>query len=73
MLRGTETEFLAQIEALAVQLARTEDSEQKAMIRKEIKEIREAMNDSAQRNFLDESVRVVVGTSFKATTFPELR
>ena len=69
MLRGTETEFLAQIEELAVQLARTDDSEEKAMIRKEIKEIREAMNDAAQQNFLDANVRVVVGTSFKATTF----
>ncbi|TWU49318.1 AAA domain-containing protein [Rubripirellula reticaptiva] len=69
MLRGTETEFLAQIETLAVQLARSENPKQNAMIRKEIKEIREAMNDAAQRNFLDGSVRVVVSTSFKATTF----
>ena len=69
MLRGTETEFLAQIEALAVALARTEDPQEKALIRKQIKEIREAMLDAAQRNFLNESVRTVVSTSFKATTF----
>ena len=69
MLRGTETEFLAQIESLAIQLARTEGSEQKALIRKEIKEIRESMQDAAQRNFLDKNVRAVVSTSFKATTF----
>lgn len=69
MLRGTETEFLAQIESLAIALARTEEPEQKALIRKEIKEIREAMQDAAQRNFLDRDVRAVVSTSFKATTF----
>ena len=69
LLRGTETEFLAQIEALAIELARTEEAEAKAIIRKQIKEIREAMQDAAQRNFLDADVQVVVSTSFKATTF----
>lgn len=69
MLRGTETEFLSQIESLAVDLARTVEPQQKALIRKQMKEFREAMLDAAQRNFLDEDVRVVVSTSFKATTF----
>ncbi|MCU7807134.1 MAG: AAA family ATPase [Candidatus Thiodiazotropha sp. (ex Semelilucina semeliformis)] len=67
MLHGTETEFLAQIESLVVDLARTKEPEQKALIRKEIKEIREVMLDSAQRNFLNRDVRAVVSTSFKAT------
>ncbi|MEZ5943948.1 MAG: AAA domain-containing protein [Planctomycetaceae bacterium] len=69
LLRGTETEFLAQIEALAIELARTEEPEDKAMIRKKIREIRIAMLDASKRNFLDADVQVVVSTSFKATTF----
>ena len=69
LLRGTETEYLEEIENLAIELARTESPENKALIRKQIKEIREEMLDAAQRNFLDADVRVVVGTAFKATTF----
>ena len=69
MLKGTETEFLARIDELSIQLARASDSKDKALIRKEIKELREKMRDAAQRNFLDKSVRAVVSTAFKATTF----
>ena len=36
---------------------------------KEIKEMRFDMRDAAWRNFLDDSIRVVVSTAFKATTF----
>lgn len=69
MLKGTETEYLAQIEGLSIKLARTKESDSKALIRKEIKELREKMLDAAHRNFLDKNVRVVVSTAFKATTF----
>lgn len=69
MLRGTEIEYLAQIERLSVELSRTEDVERRALIRRKIKEVREKMLDSNLKNFLDESVRVVVSTSFKATMF----
>lgn len=69
MLKVTETDFLAQIEELLLELARTTDSEMKALIRKQIKEMREQMRDAAQRNFLDGEVRVVVATVFRATTF----
>lgn len=68
MLRGTETDYLAQIEELAQRLARSEDPEEKALIRKEMKDLRATMKDAAKRNFLDENINVVVGTSFKATT-----
>jgi len=37
MLKGTETEFLAQIEELSVELARSTSTEEKALIRKQIK------------------------------------
>jgi superfamily I DNA/RNA helicase len=69
MLRGTETEFLAQIEELLFELTRETTFERKAMIRKDIKDLRKQMRDAAQRNFLDETVRVVVATAFRATTF----
>jgi len=69
MLKGTETAFLAQIEELSVELARSTSSEEKALIRKQIKELREKMRDAAQRNFLDKDVRAVVSTAFRATTF----
>lgn len=69
MLQGTETEFLAQIELLSSELARANESDKRAQIRHEIKELRETMRDTAQRNFLDQNKRVVVSTAFKATTF----
>lgn len=72
LLKGTETEYLAQIEALSITLARTEEPEAKAVIRLEIKEIRQAMLDAAKRNFLDANVQVVVSTAFKASTFLNL-
>ncbi|MDG1874557.1 MAG: AAA domain-containing protein [Mariniblastus sp.] len=68
LLRGTETEYLAQIESLAQSLACCRVAEDKALIRKQIKDIRESMRDAAKRNFLDDSVQVVIGTSFKAMT-----
>jgi superfamily I DNA and/or RNA helicase len=54
---------------LAIEIAETEEPETKSMIRKQIKEIREAMRDTARSNFLDADIQVVVSTSFKATTF----
>ncbi len=72
MLRGTETEYLAQIDELVVQLSKSNDSADKAMLRKEIKELREVMRDAAKRNFLDDDKRVIVATAFRATTFLKL-
>jgi superfamily I DNA/RNA helicase len=69
LLKGTETEYLAQIEKLATELARTQEPEAKAGLRLKIKEIREAMLDAAKRNFLDINVQAVVSTAFKASTF----
>ncbi len=69
MLQGTEAAFLGQIDELSLQVARTADSAEKALLRKQIKELRSSMQDAAQRNFLDREVRVVVSTAYKATTF----
>jgi len=69
MLRGTETEFLDEIDRLADELAKADRPEDKAVLRKMIKELRIQMQDNARRNFLDSRIRVVVGTAFRATTF----
>lgn len=69
MLRGTETEFLEEIDRLADELAKSERAEDKAVLRREIKELRFQMRDSARKNFLDSEIRVVVNTAFRATTF----
>ena len=66
MLTGTETEFLADIERLAVQLAQEIDPENKALLRNQIKDLRTQMRDAAKLHFLDKSARVVVGTAFRA-------
>ncbi|MGN6545414.1 MAG: AAA domain-containing protein [Aureliella sp.] len=72
MLQGTEAEYLAQIEQLTVELAKSQHADQKALIRKDISEIRKVMRDAAQRNFLDGEIRVVVSTAFRATAFLKL-
>ena len=69
MIRSTETEMLARIEELRNQTAQTKDPKIKSLLRKEMKEVQAAMKDAAKRKFLDEDVRTVVSTSFKATTF----
>jgi superfamily I DNA/RNA helicase len=76
LLYGTETEYLAKIEKLLRDVSRSDSIERKALLRKEINDLRKQMRDSALRNFLDKSVRVVLSTAFKATTFlnrPELK
>ncbi len=69
LLKGTETEYLTQIEKLATELAKAQEPESKARLRLMIKETREAMLDASKRNFLDSNVQAVVCTAFKATTF----
>lgn len=67
LLRGTETQVLSTLEEQTQKLKRARNSEEKALIRKRIKELRQDMRDASLRNFLDASVRVVISTSFKAT------
>jgi len=69
LLQGTETNYLARIEERFAELNKTTNSEERALIRKEIKELREEMRDAGRRIFLDSDVRVVVSTAFRATTF----
>ena len=69
MLKGTETAFLSRIDELSAELARTEVSERKAVIRLKIKNLRDEMRDASKINFLNKNVRVVVSTAFKASLF----
>ncbi|MCO8123729.1 AAA domain-containing protein [Stieleria sp. TO1_6] len=69
MLRGTEAEILSQIDSLAKQLRRFETSDDKALTRKQINELRRAGNDRSNRIFLDADKRVVVATAFKAMNY----
>jgi superfamily I DNA/RNA helicase len=68
MLKGTETEFLEQIELLSSELTRSRDAETKAIVRSQIKTLQREMRDASLRNFLDSKNRVIVTTAFKATT-----
>ncbi|WP_437193302.1 AAA domain-containing protein [Planctomicrobium sp. SH527] len=69
MLRGTESEMLHQIDGLAGQLRLFETWEEKALARKQIKEIRAGGSDQSKRLFVDPEVRVVTTTAFKAMNF----
>ncbi|QDT04147.1 ATP-dependent RecD-like DNA helicase [Rubripirellula lacrimiformis] len=69
MLRGTESEVLSQIDGLAQQLQLFESSEDKALTRKRISELRASGNDQSNRIFVDAQRRVVVATAFKAMSY----
>lgn len=69
MLIGTESEGLRQIDDLAGQLRLFETWEEKALTRKKIGELRSTVGDQGKRNFVEPSVRVVVTTAFRATSF----
>ena len=69
MLRGTESEVLSQIDGLAQQLQLFESSEDKALTRKRIGELRTSGNDQSNRIFVDDERRVVVATAFKAMSY----
>ncbi|WDQ19455.1 AAA domain-containing protein [Rhodopirellula sp. P2] len=69
MLRGTESEILSQIDGLAQQLQLFESSEDKALTRKKIGELRTSGNDQSSRIFVDAERRVVVATAFKAMSY----
>ena len=76
LLAGTETDYLAKAERLANDLAKSETSEHKALIRQQIHLNQRAMRDAAKRNFLDIDVSVVTCTAFRAMTFlrqPEVK
>lgn len=68
MLRGAETDLLYQIAGLSNRLAKAATPEERAVLRKQVRELRRLMKDSAFNCFASPEVRVVVATSFKALT-----
>ena len=68
MLRGTETDFLNQIESLTSQLSTKLTASEKARIRAELSDLRKSMRDAGTRRFLDPDVSLIVATAFRATS-----
>jgi hypothetical protein len=68
LLRGTETELLRQIGLLTRELAKAHRPEERAVLRREVQELRRLMKDSAFNIFTSPEVKVVVATAFKAVT-----
>jgi superfamily I DNA/RNA helicase len=66
LLRGTETDLLRQIGALTRDLHKAPTHEQRAVLRRQIQELRRLMKDSAFNIFASPDVQVVVATAFKA-------
>ena len=65
MLQGTECDTLIEVDKLTEQLRAVDNYEEKALLRKQIAELK-AGGDRASKNFLDADVRCVVSTAFKA-------
>lgn len=68
MLAGTESDVLAEIGRLARQLNTSDDREENALTRNQIKRLRARGNDQSKTIFLNPEKRVVVATAFKAMT-----
>jgi superfamily I DNA/RNA helicase len=73
MLKGTETDYLRQIDRLLDQLRKSKVTEEKALLRKRIQDIRHLMKGASEQTFLDVRNRVVVSTSFRATGFLDVK
>ncbi|TWT96315.1 AAA domain-containing protein [Neorhodopirellula pilleata] len=69
MLRGTESDVLSRIDQLTQQLQGLESSEEKALTRKRIVELRTSGNDQSSHIFVDADRRVVIATAFKAMSY----
>lgn len=69
MLKGTETDYLRQIDDLLDQLRKATAAEAKALLRKRIQDIRHLMKGASEQTFLDARNRVLVSTSFRAMGF----
>ncbi|HMO12538.1 MAG TPA: AAA domain-containing protein [Pirellulaceae bacterium] len=72
MLRGTEAEMLLRIGEIVQQIRQTEDLDQKALLRKQLVDIRK-MTPKHASHFVDPHVRVVAATAFQATRFLKKR
>ena len=68
MLQGTESDLLSTIDKLLKKLSAAESGQDRAVLRMEIQQAREACADRSKKVFFDSNVRVVVATAFKAVS-----
>ncbi len=66
MLGGNDLPPLQRNESLSKELGQSSDGLEKAFLRQQLSDVRQSVQSSAQRSFLDREVRVVVTTAFKA-------
>jgi hypothetical protein len=66
MLRGTETELLRQIGSATRELEKSPTHEQRAVLRRNLQDLRRQIKDSSFNVFASPDVKVVVATAFKA-------
>jgi len=67
LLRDTEADILSQIAALQPRLKAATRSEEKALVRRDIQDLRRKMTDTGRRVFKSPDIQVVVTTAFNAT------
>ncbi|QEG24565.1 AAA domain-containing protein [Mariniblastus fucicola] len=68
MLRGTESALLAEMDKLGKKLASAESTQDRAMMRMHLQQLRDDCSDCSKKAFLDPDVSVVVATAFKAVS-----
>ena len=76
LVRGAETDLLLQVAELKAELAKSTSPETRAVLRDRIQTLLRAVRDVSRHAFLDLDIRVIVSTSFKASTMlwnPEFR
>jgi hypothetical protein len=66
LLRGTETDLLRQIGSLTRDIEKAQTHEERAVLRRQVQELRRLMKDNAFNIFVSPDVKVVVATAFKA-------
>ena len=68
LLKGAETDLLQQVSLLLKKLHGTAVTEERALIRKQIQQLKQAMKDASFNAFTSGEAKVVVATAFKAMT-----
>ena len=68
LLKGAETDLLEQVGVLLKKLHGTAVAEERAIFRKQVQQLRQAMRDASFNAFASGEARVVVATAFKAMT-----
>lgn len=76
ILTGTQTDLLHQVGVLTKKLHAAYDAEDRAILRKQVQQLKRAMKDASFNAVASAEVRVVVATAFKAMTLltaPDIR